>query len=94
MIKYAVVWLSFWCSTRFTRKKCLSQLGEMCRLHSYIFGNVILGQPLNWKRPQKNMGAQKKRKKNRVDFIRTFLTQQFMDSPLVTVSTEGRAEHQ
>ena len=25
------------CSTRFTRKKCLSQCGETCRLHSNIF---------------------------------------------------------
>ena len=33
----AVVWLSFWCSTRFIWKKCLSQLGVSCRLHSYIF---------------------------------------------------------
>ena len=33
----AVVWLSFWCSIRFTRKKCLSQHGETYILHSYIF---------------------------------------------------------
>ena len=48
----AVVWLSFWCSTRFTRKKCLSQRGEMCRLHSYIFWYLIFGlalsAPLFW----------------------------------------------
>ena len=42
----AVVGLSFWCSTRFTRKKCLSQWRETCRLHSYICGYVVFGQPL------------------------------------------------
>lgn len=30
--------LSFWCSARFNRKKCLCQRGETCRLDSYIFG--------------------------------------------------------
>ena len=42
----AVVWLSFWCSTRFTRKKCLSQWRETCRVHSYNCGYVVFGQPL------------------------------------------------
>ena len=36
----AVVWLSFWCSTRFTWKKCLSQWWEICRLHSYIWNRT------------------------------------------------------
>ena len=42
----AVVWLIFCCSIRFTGKKCLSQRGETCRLHSYTFGYVVFGQPL------------------------------------------------
>ena len=42
----AVVWLSFWCSTRFTRIKCLSQLGETCRLLSTILDQVVYEQPL------------------------------------------------
>lgn len=42
----AIVWLNFWFSTRFVRKKCLSQHGETRRLHSYIFGYVVFGQLL------------------------------------------------
>ena len=36
----AVVWLSFWCSTRLTWKKCLSQRRETYRLHSYIWNSA------------------------------------------------------
>ena len=42
----AVVWLSFWCSTRFTRKKCLSQRRETCKLLSYFLYYIVYGQPL------------------------------------------------
>ena len=36
-----VVLLSFWSSTRFTKKKCTSQHGEMYRLHSFIFYYIV-----------------------------------------------------
>ena len=42
----AVVWLSFWYSTQYTWKKCLSQRGEKSRLYSYILEYVVFGQPL------------------------------------------------
>ena len=35
-----------WCSTRFNRKKYLSQRRETCRLHSYICGYVVFEQLL------------------------------------------------
>ena len=36
-------------SSRFTRKKCLRQSGETCRLHSFLFGYVVFWQPLSYK---------------------------------------------
>ena len=41
----ALIWLSFWSSNRFTRKKCLSQRGKTYTLHSYIFYYVVFEQP-------------------------------------------------
>ena len=38
-----VSWLSVWCLTRESRKKCLSQRGETCSLHYYNFVYVVYG---------------------------------------------------
>ena len=43
----AVVSLSFWCLTRFTTKKYLSQRGEKCGSHSFIFDYVVYAQSLS-----------------------------------------------
>ena len=46
----AVVWLSFWCSTRFTRKSVSANAETHVRLHFYIFDYVVFEQPLKPKR--------------------------------------------
>ena len=41
----AFVRLSFWCSTRFTQKKCFCKRTEPYRLHPYIFSYLVYEQP-------------------------------------------------
>ena len=45
-----VVWLRFWCSTRFSRKSVSANAETHVRLHFYIFDYVVFEQPLKPKR--------------------------------------------